>query len=198
MRLTLMVALLLACFPLHPQDMSDGTVDVYFQQGSSDGMLESCSLVFTSLVRDFATKRGAQIIVNGSIAIRKLGPDRLMFSGKLGTRPFATQQDWQPPAHFFFATESSSTAGLAKIAASDTPGYKLLLAQMDDEMIKFLRELSKSGQFTAGFNRKPGGLDVTTPIKLNVSLTKDANGNAARVVNEETRADFFSCLGKLI
>jgi hypothetical protein len=197
MKLALTVALLLACAPLQAQDMPDGTVDVYFQQLSSDGKLDGCSLVFTSLVRDFATQRGTQFIVNGSIAIRKLGPEQLMLTGKLGTRPFLAQNEWQPPAHFFFATSNRSTAGRAKIADSDTPGYKLLLAPMDTELIRFLEELGKSGQFTAGFNRRAGGQDIATPIKLNVRLKKDANGNAVRLQNDETQADFFGCLGKL-
>jgi hypothetical protein len=198
MKTALAFALLLACAPLQAQDIPDGTVDVYFQQLSSDGKLDGCSLVFTSLIRDYATQRGAQIIVNGSIAIRKLGPEQLMFTGKLGTRPFLAQNEWQAPAHFFFATSNRSTAGRAKIAASDTPGYKLLLAPIDAELIGFLEELGKSGQFTAGFNRRAGGQDVATPIKLNVSLKKDANGNAVKVLDDATQADFFGCVAKLV
>lgn len=64
-------------------------------------------------------------------------------------------------------------------------------------MLKFLEELGKTGQFTAGFNRRAGGMDVTTNIKLNVSLKQDEKGNAARVLNEGTRAEFFECLEKL-
>lgn len=192
------LALLAASCSIQAQDFPDGTVDVYFQPVSSDGKLDGCSLVFTSLVRDYATQRGAQVIVNGSVAIRKLQGDNLFFSGKLGTRLFSSQNQWQAPAHFFFSTANRSTAGVAKIAESDTPGYKLLLAPMGTELIKLLGEMGESGQFTAGFNRRDGGQDVTTIIKLNVALRKGPNGNAGTVISEETPRDFFGCLSKLV
>ena len=198
MKIAVTLALILACLPAFAQDMLDGTVDVYYQPQSADGILNSCMLVFTSLVRDQATLKGAQVIVNGSIAIRKIGAERLMFSGKLGTRPLLAQNQWQAPAHFFFATANRSTAGLAKIADAETPGYKLLIAPMEDEMIKFLDEMGRSGEFTVGFNRRIGGQDVRVPVKIAVSLTKDVNGNALKVENEETRVGFYGCLGKLL
>jgi len=198
MKIALTLALLFACFRAFAQDMPDGTVDVYYQPQSADGQLNSCMLVFTSLVRDHATMKGAQVIVNGSIAIRKIGAERLMFTGKLGTRPFSAQNQWQAPAHFFFATANRSTAGLAKIADAESPGYKLLIAPMGDEIIQFLEEMGRSGEFTVGFNRKAGGQDVRVPVKIAVSLTKDVNGSAVKVDNEKTRVDFYACLSKLL
>ena len=83
--LVLCAALMLAA-PAYSQDMPDGPVDTYFMQGSKEGKFDSCSLVFTSLVRDFATQKGEKVIVNGSIAFRKVGKDQVFLSGKLGTR----------------------------------------------------------------------------------------------------------------
>lgn len=47
-------------------------------------------------------------------------------------------------------------------------------------------------------NRRPGGWDVTVPVKLNVASKQDANGKAVLVTNNDTPRDFFGCLGKLV
>jgi hypothetical protein len=195
---SLLLLLLLACVTAFAEDVPDGPIDAYFQQGSSDGKLESCSIVFTSVTRDFATQKGARVIVNGSFALRKVEPERIFVSGKLGTRIFPTGAAWEEPAHFFFATANRSTAGRAKMAASDTAGYKLLIAALDNEMAEFVNEMLASGQFTVGFNRRSGGQDVTVPVKLAVSLQKDASGNAQTVNNPETYKQFLACMGKLL
>jgi hypothetical protein len=189
----------LALFPClaFGQALDNGTVDVYFQQISSAGRLEGCSLVFTALEADTAYLRGKQIIMNGSLAVRTLSPSSLFFTGKLGTRPFDQSTKWQEPEHFYFSTANGSTAGTAKVAASDTKGYRLLIAQMDEPVMTVIREMVETREFTVGFNRKPGGQDVYTTIKIATSLRKDATGVPQKVFTDETAKSFAGCLSRL-
>jgi len=193
--------LLLALLPVTvgAQDLLDGTYDVYFQQLSMAGKLEGCSLVFTGLTRDSAYLKGAQVIVNGSLAYRTLDRENtFVFAGKLGTKPLlAPKSPWSAPTHFHFATKSASTAGKGKIMAGES-GYRLLLTHVDDELTRFLEEMTSSGGFVVGFNRKEGGQDVLAPIRLDVSLTKDSNGNAIQKRNDQTANDFMDCIGRLV
>jgi hypothetical protein len=181
------------------QSLDSGTYDVYFQQLSRDGQLDGCSLVFTALANDTAYLRGEQIVMNGSLAIRTLSGEDLAFTGKLGTRQLlASSPKWDAPAHFYFSTRNGSTAGIAKVIESDTEGYRLLIGRAtDDGFMRMLKDMAGTGEFTVGFNRKPGGQDVYSSIKMNVALTKDSNGVASRITNDETPRDFFKCMSRL-
>jgi hypothetical protein len=183
------------------QPLDDGTIDVYFQQISRQGMLEGCSLVFTALARDHAYLRGAQVVMNGSIAVRTLGNNDLLFTGKLGTRRWqgdGPSKEWEAPAHFHFATKNGSTAEHAKITQAETPGYKLLIARAtEDGVFTLVKEMTATGEFTVGFNRKPDGQDVYSPIKINVALTRDERGNVIQTRNDETGREFAACLSRL-
>jgi hypothetical protein len=193
------LALLLPC-SIGAQTLDNGTVDVYFQPVTAQGRAEGCSLVFTSLERDFQYLQGQQVVLNGSIAIRVIDGNDLMFTGKLGTRPFVggSPGKWDAPAHFYFATRNGTTAGHAVIADSDTEGYKLLIGRVsNDNVMKLLKEMGETQTFTVGFNRRPGGQDVHSSIRMNVALKKDDRGNARQVLNDETPAQFFDCLARL-
>ena len=195
------LALLLLPLALQAQAQDSGTYEVYFQPLSIAGKLEGCSLVFTGLVRDFFYSKGAQVIVNGSIGYRTLNrPDSLMFAAKLGTKPLMQgggSSDWVAPSHFHFATKSASSAGKGKLVDGE-PGYRLLVTHADRDMLRFLEEMVDAGGFVVGFNRKPGGQDVLLRIQLDVSVTEDASGNTVQVRNEETVADFMTCIGQLV
>lgn len=198
MKLAAMLLLLPIC--AGAQALDDGTVDVYFQQITRQGELEGCSLVFTALTKDHAYYRGRQVIMNGSLAVRTLSGKELLFTGKLGTRQWLLNgpSAWEPPVHFHFATKNGSTAKHAKVAESDTEGYRLLIGPAAvPEVATLLEEIAETGEFSVGFNRKAGGQDVYSPIKINVSLKRDANGNAMRVTNDRTAADFFECTSRL-
>jgi hypothetical protein len=194
----MLLAALPACVAAQPMDQ--GTYDVYFQQLSAAGKLEGCSLVFTTIVNDTAYLNGAQVILNGSIAYRTFQkPNQLLFTGKLGTKPLLQQSGpWHAPSHFYFSTKSGSTAGRAKIVDADTPGYRLLIADTDEQTINMFGDMMNSGELTVGFNRTPAGQDIYSAIKLNVSLKKDAGGNAKTVQSNETPAQFNDCMGRLI
>lgn len=180
------------------QPLDSGTVDVYFQQLSREGKLDGCSLVFTSLVNDYMYLNGAQVIMNGSIAVRAMSNKSIAFTAKLGTKPFLRNSPkWDAPVHFYVATKTHSTAGRANFVDGDHEGYRLLITQLDSNFAGMFKEMVETHQFTVGFNRKPGGSDVYTVVKMNVQLTKDANGNAAQVINEETAPQFFDCVGDL-
>jgi hypothetical protein len=182
------------------QALDDGTVDVYFQQITREGELEGCSLVFTALTRDHAYRRGAQIIMNGSVAVRTLDRTDLVFTGKLGTREWKSggPGPWEEPTHFHFATKTGSTAKHAKITKSDTTGYRLLIGPaLEPEVMAIFKDMAETGEFTVGFNRAPGGQDVYSPIKINVALKRDASGNAVRSENDGTGKDFFDCMTRL-
>jgi hypothetical protein len=178
------------------QDLPDGTVDVYFQQVSEGGALRGCSLVFTTVTRDFATLKGAQVILNGSFAFRFEKSGAAVIVGKLGVRQL-TDAAWTAPEHFFFEAEGKSTAPHAKFSKAENEGYKILFTPLKGEVTDLVGELLKNGSMTIGFNRRPGGMDVLAPIRLNVQLTKDQSGTAIQVTSDETPKAFASCVSRL-
>lgn len=181
------------------QPLEPGTYDVEFQRLSVAGRLEGCSLVFTALARDTAYLRGELVVVNGSLAIRTLGrANTLAFVGKLGTRQLSEASGkWSAPSHFFFSSKRSSTAEKAKVIESDTPGYRMLVASADGELIDLLTDLVSTSEFTVGFNRKPTGQDVLVPIRIDVSIERDSRGQAVRRTNEKTGEEFAECISSL-
>lgn len=192
--------LMLIPFTAGAQALDDGTVDVYFQQITRQGESEGCSIVFTALTRDHAYQSGAQVIMNGSLAVRTLNDSRLMFAGKLGTRQWraAGPGPWEAPVHFHFSTKNGSTAKHAKVAQSDTEGYKLLIGSaIEPDIMNIFKDMAETGEFSVGFNRVSGGQDVYSPIEINVALKRDANGNSVRVKNDRTGRDFFTCMSRL-
>lgn len=170
------------------QEIPDGTIDVYFQQLSRGGILEGCSLVFTTSARDTANLKGAQVIMNGSIAIRNLQDARLSFTGKLGIKQVdKSNAKWEAPNHFFFSTANGSTAETAKIIESDTDGYRLLIGDAFDKKIwPILTDLIDRPEFTVGFNRKPDGQDVYSLVNMTLSLKNKADGSIGIINNPQT------------
>lgn len=179
--------------------LPDGTVDVYFQRLSRDGILDGCSLVFTTLMRDTAYLKGEQIVLNGSIAIRNFKDSQLSFTGKLGTRRVSSpNMTWFAPANFYFSTPNGTTAGTAKIIESETPGYRLLIADaFHEKIMAVVTDIIKEAEFTVGFNRKVGGQDVYSVVKMNVALKQNRDGSAAMVTDSKTAYDFSDCMAKL-
>lgn len=197
MKKLLALAALPLAFAARTQD--HGTYDVSFQQLSTAGRIEGCSLVFTGLVRDSHYLRGEPVVLTGSIALRTLDrPDTLVFTGKLGTKPLSPPgAAWEAPSHLHFKTKTANSAGKGKILDGE-PGYRLLLAKADADLMRFVEEMLQQGGFVVGFNRKPGGQDVLAPIQLNVSAGTDASGNSIQRRNDKTAADFADCLGRLV
>lgn len=192
--------LLVALFPVCAmgQSLDDGTYDVFFQEVTKAGRLEGCSLVFSALARDYVHFNGEQFILNGNVAIQTFKGDDLYFTAKLGLKRLLNQKAGHlPPAEFYVASGGYSTAGKAKFADSDVPGYRLLITDLDDAVPKMLSAISETGKFRLGFNQKPGGMDLNSTIDVSVSLTRDANGNAQRLVNHETQRDFGDCVARL-
>jgi hypothetical protein len=181
------------------QPLEAGTYDVYFEALTREGVLDGCSLVFTALVYDTAYLQGAPVLVNGSFAVRSINGLDLALTGKLGTRQAAGSAQWVAPAHFYFASSNGgTTAGQSQFVEAETPGYKLLIANaLLDPTLKILDGMSQTGEFVVAFNRKPGGQDVHVPIRMNVSLRKDQNGNATRTLNKEIGDAFFKCVSDL-
>lgn len=180
------------------QPLDETTYDVYFQQLSRGGIPDGCMLVFTSVVADTAYLKGDEIVMNGSIAVRSLDSSFLTFTGKLGTRRLLDKSNsWVPPTYFYFSSKSGTTAKAGRVMDGETPGYKLLLAELTPEVLKLLEEMSETGSFTVGFNRKPGGQDVYANVDTTIALKKDEAGKAIRVRNLATRTDFVGCVSSL-
>lgn len=184
------------------QTLPNGTIDVYFQQLSRGGVMEGCSLVFTALTQDTAYLKGAQVTMNGSIAVRTIDGLRLSFTGKLGTRVFdstISKSTWTAPHYFYFTTTNGTTAGKVKVVAGETPGYKLLIGSATDDAISSLvLDIAKTGRFVAGFNRKAGGQDVYSIIDISTSLKQGPDGAAQITTNANTQKDFDGCFVRLI
>lgn len=185
---------------VNAQQFSNGTVDVYFQQLSRDGVLDGCSLVFTSLVSDTAYSKGAQIVMNGSIAIRNLRKGQLSFTGKLGTKPFLdTTNRWIEPANFYFSSDSGTTAKVAKVIDSETKGYKLLIGDaFNDSIWTLIEDIINTGEFTVGFNRRPGGQDVYTRVTINTASQSNPDGTVQKTQTTVTPLAFNACFGRLV
>lgn len=177
---------------------ADGTWDVYFEETTVEGKLEGCMLVFTSVIYDHAYKKGAKIVVNGSVALRDMGADWLL-TGKLGTRELEGSPDaWSRPNHFYFSTPKGSTAQGAKMFNGEAQGYKLsVVSALTPGATAFVTDTMERGQFVVGFNRKPGGIDVKTTINMNVALKTSEPGRGTRVKNEATQRDWGDCVSRL-
>ena len=199
---TIVLAAAILCSPaLLAQPLESGTYDVYNQDISVEGVLEGCSLVFTAVVTDTAYLDGAQVLLNGSIALRTLGRKALLFSGKLGTRRLLASGlgEWEQPSHFHFFTKTGTTAGHVKILDAETPGYRLLIGPATQgPVFTLVKEMASEGGFSVGFNRKPGGQDVTASIDVAASIKRDASGVAHRVRNNETAISYAGCVSRLV
>ena len=196
---TLFPFALLVSMSVYAQPLPMGTIDVYFQQLSKGGVPDGCSLVFTTNVADTAYLKGAQVTMNGSIAVRSLDGKSLSFTGKLGTRTFEqADSKWVEPVYFYFSTKNGTSAGKGKVIAAETQGYKLLIANaFDESVMRLIVDIAHTGNFTVGFNRKTNGQDVYSPVDVSVSLKQESDG--ARIVkNLETKKDFEECFIQLL
>lgn len=198
----LKVFLLMAVFSAaaHAQPIPNGTIDVYFQQLSRNGVPDGCSLVFTAVASDTAYRNGAQVTMNGSIAVRDVDGKRLMFTGKLGTRTFEESgSQWSAPHYFYFTTKTGTTAGKSKVIAAETAGYKLLIVDATEPPItRLIVEIAKTGSFTVGFNRRENGQDVYSRVDLSKSLKSLPNGSAEITTNTNTQKEFDACFVALV
>ncbi|HET8745696.1 MAG TPA: hypothetical protein VFM98_08825 [Ramlibacter sp.] len=183
------------------QVVPDGTYDVYQQEITVEGRLEGCSLVFTTITTDTAYSGGKQILLNGSIALRRSRDRDLVFTGKLGTRKLAATGPgvWEKPAHFHFFGATGTTAGHAQFVDAENEGYRLLLVRATEEdVMHLLVDMIGTAEFSVGFNRKPGGQDVTSKIRMNVSLQRGPNGQMRPVENPQTAVDYARCVSRVI
>lgn len=51
---------------------------------------------------------------------------------------------------------------------------------------------------TVGFNRRPGGQDVTSIVDLTVVDTKIEGGNVSRTYSDQMLSEFMQCAGDLL
>lgn len=198
---TRLVLALFAIPLLAGAQMDSGTVDVYFQRQTAEGKLFGCSMVFTSLTNDHMYLRGQQVIVNGSFSVSALRDQSFSFTSKLGTKPFlsAPSVGWAAPNHFYFSTQTKSTAGKSQMLSGSgtTPGYLLAIAPLDKEIMELFHEMAETGKLTVGFNRSPRGSDVHAEIEISTSLVRDDRGQAVKKKNSQTCMDFFDCIAQL-
>lgn len=197
----LIAALLFMSCGAGAQSLDEGTWDVENQDITIEGRLDGCSLVFTAVTRDNAYLGGKQVILNGSIALRTVGKTDLFFTGKLGTRQWgdAGPGKWEAPVHFHFFSPTGTTAGKVKIMDAETQGYRLLLGRAtDDEILRLVTDISKNGEFGVGFNRRTGGQDVVSQIKINTSLKRTPNGGGERVTSNDVPVAYATCVARLL
>lgn len=200
MKLLAFTTLLVPLFAM-AEPIETGTWDVENQDITVEGKLEGCSLVFTAVTVDRAYLSGKQVVLNGSVGLRTLGRKDLLFTGKLGTRQWTPSGAgaWEAPVHFHFFSKTGTTAGSVRLMDAETPGYRLLLGRAtDDKILPLLMDMASTGEFGVGFNRKAGGQDVRTQIKMNVRMKVDGRGGGSRVETDETPAAFAACVSQLI
>jgi len=81
---------------------------------------------------------------------------------------------------------------------AESNGYKLLLANaFDERVLALIMDIIKTQEFTVGFNRKHGGLDVYTVVNINTSLQRNPDGTSQWVQSTATPLAFNSCIGRL-
>lgn len=201
----LIVGLMLGCVVLSAKAADDsiyGTHWVKFEPIQVAGNLEGCSLVYLVVQADRAYLGGNPVAVNGSFALR-LQPtgNNIAVGFKAGLKDMSRSDASFTRPHFaYLQTTTASTAKAKGESFDGEEGYKVFAYSFTDPVIgTVLKELMASGNATIGYNRKTGGMDVSTPLDLMVVDSEyTTDQKVLRKRSPATMLGFSDCVVKLL
>lgn len=196
MRTLILVAVLHFAVPVAAAEDESvfGTHWVQFQPLQVQGEMQGCQVTFLTVAADRAYRDGAQVAVNGSIALRLINKTPAL-TLKVGLKEIQSNAAFERPQFAYLQTATGSTSKAEQQIIDGDPGYKLFVYRATDAaVVQVLKELLSSRKATIGYNRKVDGIDVLVPLDLTVvdsEYTEDLK--VKRVRSQEVAASFVSC-----
>jgi hypothetical protein len=182
-----------------PNTKMEGSHWVQFQPMQSNGVLNGCSLVFLTVVKDVRYKNGNHTALNGSINFNRV-KNNLGMSFKIGVKDINENTPFERPVFAYIQTKNATTAKSVISKFDGDPGYSFYVYNAaDKEIIQVVSDLLENANIQIGYNFKEGGLDVLAPIDLFVVDSKmDSETKVTRKTSPDVAIAFGECIGKVI
>ena len=177
---------------------AEGTLFTRALRQASGGELFGCGIEFATVARDFATRRGERVVLNGSFNIMKLDQHGIGYSLKLGVFPLVANAKPEAPALGYVRAPRSAPPPSSRRSPAEAPGYALFMGPGGKEVLAIIDALLGEGIVEIGFNRKAGQIDVTAVLDLAVEDIRGANGAAERIRSRKTQSELSECIGQLV
>ena len=178
-----------------------GTLGVEFQPIQISGLQTGCTLVFKTIVRDHAYRKGELVALAGNISFQSFGSN-IILGLKVGLADnFLVQgatTKATPPFFAYMQTPHGTTAKSKVIQSETDPGYRLFAYPFDDKSMEVLADITNGKIITIGFNRAKGGIDVLAPLDLGVAETTATNTGFDRRRSDVMRSLFSKCVEEII
>ena len=183
----------------NPLDTLSGTLAVYHQPYLVGGKLQGCQIMFEHLMRDWVTRRGQFIRVDGSISLMYPAPQKLGATLKIVVNEIDLKTmnfKASAPTRAFLIDDDYSTTiqSIVSSTASDTPGGLFSIYQVSPTFEIVLKAI-QSNKLRVGFDRAGAETDIQALIELDVSAT-DPDGSRHRT--GQAGRDFATCAQALI
>jgi hypothetical protein len=175
-------------------------MEVEFQPQQSKGELEGCSVVFRAAFRDHVYKSGKMAMVSGNFTFYVKDPNSAFVTIKAGIIDLEPLSKIANAPEFSYLQSGSASTAKARYIAndSDTPGFRLWVLAIDEEVAEVMGNILSRNPLTLGMLRKGGKLDVLVPIDLTVAGTDvSAVGKVSRRHSDQAIQRFTECFVKL-
>jgi hypothetical protein len=182
-------------------DLADftGTMEVEFQPVQSAGIREGCALVYRVVTQDFTQGKADLVSLAGNI---HFGTNKqrssVGLSLKIGAKKTLDPNAKIEPPFFAYLQSSHGTTARsqhAKFDSPDTPGFRVFMYALDDNVMKVYKDIAEGVPITIGFNRREGGMDILVPLDLGVAeTTMKADGSYVRRRSDDMVLKFLDCV----
>lgn len=201
----LIVGMMMSCAVLNAAAADDsiyGTHWVKFEPIQVAGNLEGCSLVYLAVTADRAYLNGNPVAINGSFALRADATGRRVgVAFKTGLKDLNKKGAvFERPTFAYLQTQNSSTAKAKGQSFDGEDGYKVFAYSIaDPAILAVLKDLATSSKATIGYNRKVGGMDVSTPLDLMVIDSEyTVDQKVLRKRSASSAESFSGCVATLL
>ncbi len=175
-----------------------GTLRVEPSTVSSDGVLELCELEFKAIRRDTNASAETYVLLDGQFNIRFSEKDGITYSVALGLKDFpgGVSKAHIRPANVFVRAPNGKVAKNS-FRRDGAPGFTVVGGPVVGAGQDVLSGIIESSVLEVGFNRKPGGRDVTIVLDLTVADT-DITGVMPRRKHRAAQvSEFGTCALRL-
>jgi len=175
-----------------------GTLKVEPSTVSSDGVLELCELEFKAIRRDTNANAEAYVLLDGQFNVRFSDKHGITYSLALGLKDFpgGVSRAHIRPANAFVRAPNGKVAKNT-FRRDGAPGFTVVGGLVEGAGQDVLSGIIESSVLEVGFNRKPGGRDVTIVLDLTVADT-DITGAMPRRKHRAAQVnEFGTCVLRL-
>jgi hypothetical protein len=179
-----------------------GTLSVKSNPYFTEGTLQGCTLVFTTLYQDWTYRKGALLRVDGNIGIMAFSsgqiatnlkvvvnelrfdsPPQAKFSPSAPTRAYLVGPDLQTNLSSLLHNGQSDTPGAIFAVFDVSPTFEMLVQSID------------SNALTVAFNNLGGDTDIHMKVELDIA---DVTETGERKRSPKMKGDFLNCLESLV